>query len=139
MGYTTEFCGQLEFVGDVSVELLRAIKEYFGKDMRELDPAYAKTHGVNYIDLTLTDDLDGIKWDGSEKSYGMVEAVNWLIAKIRKDWPSFTLKGEMAAQGEDVDDRWILRIVNGKAVKIDNPPKGKKVKCPECEHEFRVE
>lgn len=139
MGYTTEFKGKLEFVGDYGVQLLREIKQYLGKDMRELDPEWAKANNVTYIDLELTEDLDGIEWTGVENTYGMVASVNWLIQRLRKEWPAFTLKGELQAQGEAADDRWVLRIKNGLAVKVANPPKGTKATCPDCGCTFYVE
>ena len=70
----------------------------------------------------------------------MCEVVNWLVAKMRGlGFKDFALTGELKAQGEDAADRWILRMVNGKATKVPNPPMGRKVSCPECDHSFYVE
>lgn len=139
MGYTTEFKGVLKFKTEPTVSVLREIKKFFGQDMRELDPHYAKDNSINYIDLELADDLSGVQWDGSEKCYGMVESVNWVIWKMLVVDADFGLTGEMKASGEDSDDRWILRIVNGKAEKVRVEWTGLLVECPDCKCRFRVD
>ena len=92
---------------------------------------------LSYIDLQLTDDFSGLEWDGSEKTYDLVEKVNLIIENMRLKYPDFGLTGELLAQGEDNGDVWILAMENGKAKhkKIDLSHK-KKVTCPHCEEEF---
>ncbi len=137
MGYTTEFSGVLKFAGEVDVPTIRELNKYLGKDLRDLEPD--KKHEGNYIDLALTPEMDGLKWSGAEKTYGMVETVNWLIAKMCETYPSFGLAGTLEAQGEEADDKWRLEMKDGKAVKTVVPPRGTKVECPKCGHHFRVE
>lgn len=139
MGYTTTFKGVLKFDHDPSVPELKELKKYLGEDMRVLDAPYAKKHDCTYIDLEITDDFAGIKWSGAEKCYGMVESVNWLIARMRATFPDFGLVGEFEAQGEEAEDHWMLIMKDGKAVKVEKPPPGIKVRCPECEHVFYYE
>jgi predicted RNA-binding Zn-ribbon protein involved in translation (DUF1610 family) len=43
------------------------------------------------------------------------------------------------AQGEDIEDRWWLQIVNGKAMEAPIEIKGKKLTCPHCGEEFILE
>lgn len=136
MGYSTKFTGSLKFAHNITVKEIAALKAMECIDRREIVPA--PKGEWYYLDLEANDELDGIKWSGAEKSYDMVGQVNYVIDKMKKDWPKFSLSGEMAAQGEDADDRWILRIVNGRAVKIEDPPSGRKVECPECECNFYV-
>jgi len=86
-----------------------------------------------YMDLELTDDMDGIKWNGAEKTSPMEHLVNVLIEVAKRDIPDFGLTGEMNAQGEEMDDRWLLRMVDKVATKIEMKPVGTAVECPHCE------
>ena len=136
MGYSTKFDGQLDFSHEVTVKELVSLKAMTGIDRRQLDPPqYGDWY---YLDLELADNMAGLKWTGAEKSYDMVGQVNYVIDTMRKTWPHFGLAGGMHAQGESADDRWILRIVDGRATKVENPPTGRKVECPECEHSFYI-
>ncbi len=132
MGYTTTFTGKLEFTDAVKPKMLALIKSVEFADLRELDPTYEDDHDVSYLQFRITDDFSGIEWDGSEKWYGAVACVNWLIAFVRREFPKFSLKGQMCAQGEDAADRWILRMVDGVATKVETPPTGRTVECPDC-------
>ena len=58
---------------------------------------------------------------------------------MRIDFPEFGLEGELLAQGEDIKDRWKLRIVEGWAECIDIEVGGKVIRCPNCSHEWIVE
>lgn len=134
MGYTTKFKGSLSFACKVEVAMLSALSTMFEDSWDD------KVEGApNYLQFRVTKKMDGIEWDGSEKFYDSVECVNFVIDKMRETWPEFALSGEMKAQGEDSEDRWILRIVDGRAVRIDDKSKGKRLACPECRHRFWVE
>lgn len=78
--------------------------------------------------------LDGKKliWTGSEKTYELDKWVQYLIDCFLKPkalasefdleyFKDFTFdhvcKGEMLAQGEDMRDRWLLKVVNNKVTK----------------------
>jgi hypothetical protein len=69
----------------------------------------------------------------------MEHSVNWLIDRVRKTFPDFALQGQLKAKGEDVDDRWFLRIVDGRAEKQMIVPVGIVVECPHCRESFRVD
>lgn len=145
MGYDTKFKGVLRFVHEPSVAQIKALNDLAGEDAREHAADWALTateaRNLSYIDLRVTRSLDGLEWnDETEKTRGMVEAVNLVTRLMRAKWPEFQLTGELKAQGEDSDDRWILRMdEHGVAFKIDDKPTGLKVACPECGHKFRVE
>lgn len=139
MGYSTSFKGVLAFKVEPSLAILRELKKYLGQDMRDLDPAYAKQYDVSYIDLELNDEYAGLQWTGAEKTYGMVAAVNWLIERVRSVVdPDFCLTGELVAHGEDPEDRWILAMDNGLAVKRPIQDGKTRVSCPECGHCFEL-
>lgn len=137
MGYSTTFKGSLKFVPELTASQLAKVKSFFGADARS-HPEWG-TKDVNYIDLQFTDAFDGMEWDGAEKCYGMLEAVNLIIREMRKEYPSFGLEGKLLAQGEDYEDRWELVIQDGWAKERRLPRVGQKVKCPHCHNSFTLE
>lgn len=138
MGYSTNFKGELKFSRELTASELAKVKSFLGEDVRE-HPEW-KNNGLYYIDLELTDDFSGVKWDGSEKTYGMDEAVNLIIREMRKEVPDFGFTGTLSAQGERFDDRWQLVInANGLAEKQDIVLTGKIITCPHCEEKFELE
>lgn len=141
MGYTTTFQGALKFTNELSTSELGYLNSILGEDVREHKEwqKYPSAKELNYLDLELTKKFDGIQWDGAEKSYEMVDQVNFIIDIMKDKKSNFGLTGTMDAQGEDVEDRWKLTIQNNKAIRIENPPKGKKIKCPHCDETFYYE
>lgn len=117
MKYTTEFSGKLLFRGDTPVSAIRKLNTILGQDCRE-HPEWGRSN-LTYIDLKVTDDLDGIEWNGSEKTYDLSEKVNLVIDLMREAYPNFKLTGELLAQGEDIHDRWILRMIDNVATVIE--------------------
>jgi hypothetical protein len=139
MGYHTDFKGELKFGSELTGSHLAKLNAILGQDAR-VHPEWNGHEDLDYIDLELLDDFSGIKWDGAEKTYGMVEAVNMITSILRKDIPDFSFKGELIAQGEEFDDRWKLIIdENGIAHKKEIIMDGKRVTCPYCEKEFILE
>lgn len=135
MGYTTQFEGKLRFAVPPSVEQLAALNALLGEDARE-HPEW-EADRLSYIDLDLTNDFSGLKWSGAEKSCDMDKQVNVVITQMRKRWPEFGLTGALAAQGEDVTDRWALEIgADGLACKRKIAMTGDVVECPHCERKF---
>lgn len=139
MGYSTKFEGSLQFTHNPTVKEISYIKSMFWLegDYSGWDISKGKPH---YIQFKLTDGLDGIEWDGSEKFYQTVEAVNFIIANTKSKYPEFGLSGDLLAQGEELDDRWILKINDeGWAEKHKIPVTGKKIECPHCRNWFLSE
>jgi hypothetical protein len=138
MGYSTNFRGVLKFKENITVAQLSKVKGFLGRDCRD-HPEWGHTN-LTYIDLKLTDDFSGLEWDGSEKTYDLADKVNLIIDQLRADHPEFGLTGELAAQGEDIEDRWILCFdKNGTAVRRDVPSLGQIITCPDCGHKFELE
>lgn len=108
MGYHTEFTGSLQFTKKISTRELSRLKQILRQDCRE-HPEWSVPH-LTYIDLALLPDNSGIQWDGSEKTYNMVELVNVVVLQMRKDFPEFGLSGSMSAQGSNFNDCWELYI-----------------------------
>lgn len=137
MGYNTDFEGTLYFQHDITVKELKTLYSICGADAREY-PEWGMPH-LTYIDYVVTAELDGIIWDGSEKSYDMVEKTQLIINLMKKVNSSFELKGELLAQGEELSDRWKL-IANGDIVtRQDIVLHGKVISCPHCDAEFIME
>ena len=144
MGYTTRFTGTLKFTKELKASEIAHLGKILGADLRHLSPKVWKypeeIASAQYsIDLSFTQDYSGLKWDSSEKSYDMEEQVDAVIKYMQAQFPDFGLEGHMNAQGEDVDDRWVLTIENNKAIKVLTPPQGKKVQCPHCGEYFYLE
>ncbi len=133
MGYSTEIKGKFLFTHEATVSQLKRLKEFFGEDGRShSDWDYTKGK-IAYIQWELTKEMDGLEWDGNEKFYSIVESLNFIIHNMRKEWPDFGLSGECLCQGEDIDDRWNLKIgTDGFAYREDREVKT--MKCPECRH-----
>jgi hypothetical protein len=139
MGYTTKFKGILKFAKEPTVQQIAELSKYLGGNIDDF-PSPIERGKAGYIQFKLTEDFDGIQWDGSEKFYGAVDCVNWLTNTMRRRWPDFAFVGELQAQGEEAEDRWRL-VVNesGTAKGVADPVKGKQVQCPKCRHKFIAE
>ena len=138
MGYTTRFDGELKFTSEPSAKALAKLNAMMGEDCRAHRDWNAA--GLYYIDLELTKDFSGLKWNGAEKTYDLDKLVNVVIRVMRTEFPDFGLSGSLMAQGEDVEDRWVLTIgEDGWASKQKIAITGQRVKCPNCEHKFILE
>ncbi len=138
MGYSTNFKGELRFVNELSAKQLATLNTFFEEDCRDHKDWGAE--GLYYVDLELSEDFGGIKWNGSEKTSDLDQIVNVIIRNMRKTWPDFGLTGKILAQGEDMEDRWILAIgKDGFAEKLPIVISGKKVTCAHCEKQFILE
>lgn len=138
MGYSTNFQGELRFTSEPTASQLAELKAMCDEDCRE-HPEW-ETTGLSYIDLELTDDFSGLRWNGAEKTYNLDKIVNVVICEMRKKWPNFGLNGTMLAQGECIEDRWALTIgEDGLAHKMPIAPTGKIVTCPHCGEKITLE
>lgn len=137
MGYSTKFQGTLTFTKEASASQLAHLTTILGEDCRDHPEWGAKD--LYHIDLELTDDFSGLRWNGTEKTYEMEKLVNVVIGLMRKKWPDFGLSGQFSAQGDEIEDRWVLVMKDGLAVKVKTPPVGKKITCPRCEEDFFYE
>ena len=117
MGYSTKFKGVLKFTKELTIPQLTKLKSFLGEDCRD-HPEWHR-EDLTYIDLKISKDYDGLEWDGSEKTYDLVEKTNLIITEMKKDYPDFGLDGSLLAQGEDNGDIWKISIVNGVAVEKD--------------------
>lgn len=110
MGYNTKFEGELRFNRELLSSEIKIISSFFGEEC-------PKCNG--YVDLCFTDDYQGLKWDGSEKTYDLEHSINWMLNEITSKIPDLDLTGELKAQGKDSDDRWFLRMNDGVALKVE--------------------
>lgn len=123
MGYSTRFEGELKFVHSLIFDEWRELNQLLGADIRDfpgLNDNAPFRLGFTFIDLEYTDNLDGLRWDGSEKTWGMIDQINFISHQMRKINPKFQLEGEMRACGEEFGDMWLLKIDNnGRAYRED--------------------
>jgi hypothetical protein len=140
MGYQTEFRGELKFNRELTGSELAFLKSMFWIDDDKMDGYIVPEAKPHYVQLCLTDDFTGIKWDGSEKFYKAVEAVNFIIVNMKARYPDFALTGRMTAQGEDFEDRWELVVgEDGLAHQVDTPLAGRTIRCPHCDQKISVD
>lgn len=144
MGGSTDFAGELKFKKELTGSQLAELIKILGEDCRdhpewgEGDPDYVRLN-LSYIQFELLEDFSGIKWDENEKFYDAVEKVNLVTRLMREHVGDFELIGQLNAQGEEFNDRWVLRMSNGQAFKEDVIIVGQKITCPCCEEEFTLE
>lgn len=69
-----------------------------------------------WCDWEVTKDGKAIRWNGAEKFYDYVEWLNYLIDKIFTP-RGYALSGAIDFQGESWEDKGIIEIHNGKAIK----------------------
>lgn len=137
MGYTTTFKGELKFTTDLTAKQLSKVKSFLDEDCRE-HPEWGRTD-LTYIDLEISSDFSGLKWNGAEKTYDLAEKINLITEQMQKEFPEFGLEGSLLAQGEEIDDRYAIVIENGKAKQVEIKIKGTKVRCPHCDESFILE
>lgn len=140
MGYNTIFKGELKFKNEITAKALAKLNGMLGEDFRK-HPDWGG-QGLYYVDLLITDDFDGMRWnDGTEKTYDLEKIVTKVIAVMRKDFPDFALSGSLNAQGEDAEDRWdlVMDASGTTARKVKVPIPGTKTECPSCGHKFYIE
>lgn len=139
MGYQTDYKGEFQFAEDLTVPQLAMVKEFLGEDCRHHSD-WLQSEGLTHVDLEFTDNFSGLQWDGSEKSYDMVEKVNMIIVNMREKYKGFRLTGEMFAQGEEMDDRWVLRFNEyGMAYKEKRIDAAGPITCPHCAGVFSLD
>jgi len=139
VGYSTDYKGELRFTRELKASELAAVRAVLGEDIRDHKDWPTNQPYLTYMDLELTDDFGGLKWNGAEKSSPMDGLVNTLINVVRRTVPDFGLAGELHAQGEEADDRWTCVIGDdGFATRKTVVLTGTKVQCPNCDHQFRI-
>lgn len=142
MGYSTDFSGTLKISPKLDDSQKAYLKTFLGEDCRDHKewfsslPQWKSDRNLSYMDLELNDAEDGIGWDGSEKTYDLVEKVDLLINLMRLQVPDFALHGKLYAQGEDRSDTWILTADGNKVFREDIDVESKLVTCPNCQHNF---
>lgn len=139
MGYTTDFIGEIKPDRELTASQISLMQKLFNFDPRGGDYSADSPYSFYYIDLGFNEDYSGFLWNGAEKSYGMVEQVQYVIDEFRKEFPEVNFNGEFMCQGEEYDDRWKLVVKNNEAKKIPIVLKGKKTICPVCGEEYILE
>lgn len=76
----------------------------------ELQGFIAPKGNPGWIDYILTEDMRGLEYARTEKSYRMVEGLNFIIANARRKIPDFGLTGSMHAETEFPPYNWHIEI-----------------------------
>jgi len=143
MGYNTDFSGCLTFKKMLNAAQIARLDKVLGEDVRDFDEDVARFWDAAdfdgyHIDLEFTSDYDGIRWNGTEKTYGMRGAVQGIINYMTHLYPDFELEGTLHAQGERAKDSWKLVMKNNEPCHVANDvDMSEYVTCPDCGHEFK--
>jgi hypothetical protein len=143
MGYSTSFEGVIKFSRDLTAAELREINEILEIDdvaehAKSIGFIATKEDMFSWLALRLAKDFTGLEWDGSEKTYGMITALNVIMQVIKRKIQDLSFSGRMTAQGEEVGDIWGIEVSDGKAVRTELK-KPAMMKCPRCREWFRTE
>jgi hypothetical protein len=111
MGYSTKFKGALRFDSEITVPQMVKLDSILREDVRD-HPEWnvPKDLYLSYVDLEITNDLTGLKWDGSEKTYGMADLIALVIRLMQEEFPDFSLSGTLFAQGDEVGDVYTIVV-----------------------------
>lgn len=128
MGYSTDFEGTLKFNRELSASEIAQVSDWLNDDMDtprsdELADKLGYEKGSKfrdgYVDLEINKEFSGLKWNGAEKTYGMVDSLNVILHGLSKFEPPVSLEGSMMAYGEERSDVWKIEIKDGKAVRVE--------------------
>lgn len=137
MGYSTEYKGILYFKNELMASEIAHLIKFLGEDIRDLGFTEEDVEGYWFhIQLEITDDYDGIQWNGSEKTTDMEHIINFITKQMRKQYSKFELTGELFAQGQEFGDVFKIVMQDGVAIRKEIIIEGNIIKCPECEKKF---
>lgn len=113
MGYSTDFAGV--FLLDKPLtkeheEVLIAVAEERFEGPDDEDAPQPTAGSCQWVPAG---SADGIEWDYGEKFYNYVEWLEYLIKRFLKPW-GYVLNGDVEWQGEDREDRGMIRVTNNK-------------------------
>ena len=117
MGYSTQFSGRFDFVGDVPLNVIESMNDILGVDTRDRTGTFPGC----FCGWILTKDNKGLKWDGEEKFYQWEEWLNWIIRTILLP-NRVNLKGHVTYQGDDVEDAGFIDVLEGCRVVVTKLP-----------------
>ena len=136
MWYSTDFQWQLDIHKNAQHEELNELESFMWADMREHDEW--DSWYLTWVDLELHREDLVITWDGSEKTYDLVEKINFIIQHMLKKYPFFELTWTMYANWEEHDDVWMIVMENNVAVREEMVTVWTKITCPHCEKKFKI-
>lgn len=144
MSYGCSWTGEFRFVEELTGPQLAELNKFLGADFRE-HPEWAQwipdgheSHGLTHIDLELTEDFGGLKWDGSEKTHDLDVALNLIIFYMEEfTEQKFALEGQILGSASGFDENYRIYIDhNGWAIEEHLPVQGKVTECPQCGKHF---
>lgn len=112
MGYTTEFRGHITIQPALSLADYQYLLDLSENDQREKGPWQIPGKaeaGHNYCQWTPSKDGTLLAWDGNEKFYHSSEWMQYIVESYLAP-KGYVCNGEIEAQGEDMSDRWLLRV-----------------------------
>lgn len=104
MGYTTKFIGSVELSRKLTFKEAR-----FWMDFVENDSLFENDSKLrSYLQWVPSYNLDAIVWDGNEKFYNYVEALEWICRWLYSI--DIVANGTMFWRGESSDDIGLIKV-----------------------------
>ncbi len=110
MGYTTDFEGILKINRSLTIKDLREFEKIRDKSSWGTDPNYPNSP-ESYCQWEITEDGEGLQWDGGEKFYDYVDWLEYLI-KFFFAPRGYILTGQIEWNGEDKNDIGKITVLN---------------------------
>lgn len=119
MGYTTEFSGKVTISPALSLEDYKYLEALSQNDQRDKGPwqVPGKAEAGHYFcQWSPSEDGTSLAWDGNEKFYHSAGWMRYIVEDYLAPM-GYVCNGEIEAQGEDMSDRWLLRVQDNVARK----------------------
>ena len=106
MGYSTDYMGKLSFKNKLTEQEYNTFCEF--KEKLEEDKGF---------EFDVTEDLLYMEWDCTEKTYDVPERLESFIKAMLDINNDFELNGELLCQGENIYDRYKIKVIKNKVSK----------------------
>ena len=104
MGYNTEFQGQFKITPQLDTKVLCEVAEFCRNRHDNEGPGISGAPWCDWM-FAHEPDCSVMYWNGSEKSYSMLE---WALYLKDKFFPESKVEGVIQARGEEFSDLWSM-------------------------------
>lgn len=110
-----EIIGELKFTKQPTEKQLSRLSSLLAGDVMN-HPEWPRNNG-SYIDFMLTEKCDGIKWNGSLRTFAMHNAIKSISTHMRNICPEVLLEGVITSKGRTKYDNWKIIVKKDYSVK----------------------
>jgi hypothetical protein len=118
VGYNTSFDGAFTIAPPLRPEHVALLTRINASDARDADfPIAADEYPSFYCEWRPSEDGASLGWDGSEKFYGYVEWLEWLIDRVFREH-GYAVSGRVRFMGEEIGDGGTI-VADGSKVSVE--------------------